>query len=161
MHAREEHPREDLLAEAKALVRRVEFALPGEPNPIVVGFRVSGAASFYFGEQPAYHFNADRELRRAFVDDALIKAERGRLVALRRIRTEHETILAAAPFDDSAQRAFLNEFAERLARIKRSLAAGEFTPLRQVPENEDVLALVRDWLDSVNEPPSVANSPRV
>src|SRR3954447_20411722 len=91
--SRHESDREDLLREATALVERIELTVGGFDLPVVCGFRRDGAASFYFGADPVYQFNAVGQLRRAFVAGRLIKAERGRLVALSRERTENEVAL--------------------------------------------------------------------
>src|SRR6186997_1242741 len=94
--ARRESEREDLLREATALVERAELTLEGSEEPIVVGFRRDGSASFFFGVDPVYQFNAACELRRAFVGGLLYKAERGRLVSLSRQRTMESVALFRA-----------------------------------------------------------------
>ena len=76
--AREESNREDLLAEATALVHRIEVVTSGGLT-IVAGFRARGEFSAFFGEDLAYHFNASDELRRAYCDGLLIKASGRRL----------------------------------------------------------------------------------
>jgi hypothetical protein len=43
----------------------------------IAGFRTSGS-DFFFGAEPVYQFNTAGELRRAYCDDLLIKASRGR-----------------------------------------------------------------------------------
>jgi hypothetical protein len=82
--ARQPEDREDLLAEATALVERAELRLPGDARTIVAGFRATGCGSLFFGADPVYQFNSARQLRRAFVGGELYKAERGQLVALTR-----------------------------------------------------------------------------
>src|SRR5262245_41173967 len=94
--ARDESEREDLLAEATALVERVEivprrtlareYGAVLETGSIVAGFRANGAMSLFLGEDPVYQFNAAGQLRRAFVNGRLYKAVGGRLVQLERIR---------------------------------------------------------------------------
>ena len=84
--ARQEQPRENLIAEATALVERVELLLAGVPEPIVAGFRAEGSASLFFGDDPVYQFNARGQLRRAFVGGRLYKADAGRLVEMTRQR---------------------------------------------------------------------------
>ncbi len=83
--ARDEQDREDLLREATALVERVELAPTDNEagEHIVIGFRAGGAASVYFGGDTAYHFNSDGELRRAYADGLLYKADIGRLTSTR------------------------------------------------------------------------------
>src|SRR5204863_2544475 len=77
--AREESSREDLLREATALVERIELIPNGSTSDgrIVAGFRRNGALSVFFGEDPVYQFNAAGELRRAYTDGKLLKADRG------------------------------------------------------------------------------------
>ena len=91
--ARSEHDREDLLAEATALVERVEFTTPAFAEPIIFGVRRDGCLSVYLSADEAYHFNTRHELRRAYLDGRLLKAERQRLVALTRNRTATEVQL--------------------------------------------------------------------
>jgi hypothetical protein len=159
--AREEQPREDLLAEAKALVERVELAVEGFDEPVMAGFRRDGCASFYFGQSPAYHFNGRRELRRAFVEPLLYKAERGRLVSLERRRTPTETILARHSLSDTEHDAFLRRCGGLLSRLQSQLNAGRFGVLRQVPETGKPVDRLRQWLESLELPVAVARSPRV
>src|SRR5256885_17104640 len=84
--ARVERDREDLLAEATALVERVELELPGWPEHVIVGFRASGCGSVYLGPDEAYQFNTAGELRRGHKKGALYKSGHGRLVPLARHR---------------------------------------------------------------------------
>ena len=86
--AREHHAREDLLHDAHALVPRILVRIAdGQASvDVLAGFR-GESLSLYFGDDPAYHFNAAGELRRAFVAERLVKAERGRLVTLQRRRS--------------------------------------------------------------------------
>ena len=83
--AREEADREDLLGDATAFVERIEWRLPsGDPTAqsdppgqiVFAGFRADDAVSFYFDADPVYHFNAAGQLRRAFCQGLLLKAER-------------------------------------------------------------------------------------
>ena len=94
--AREEHPREDLLRDARNISPRVQvrLALPVDAEPVFCGFR-GDAISFYFGEDPVYQFNPRGELRRAFVNGQLIKAEGGELIAMQRERTATSSTLAS------------------------------------------------------------------
>ena len=47
--ARHEEDREDLLAEATALVERAELVVEGAAESVVIGFRRDGCASIYCG----------------------------------------------------------------------------------------------------------------
>jgi hypothetical protein len=154
--AREESAREDLLAEAKQLVQRIQI-VPRvtddldasnrlDPLPIVAGFRADGAFSIFFGEDPVYHFNADNELRRAYCQGLLIKAVGGRLISLRRHRTETETQLLRHEFSDDEQTDFLVKMREKLQQLFATINAGQLDVTGQVPAAEAVLDMVRRWL---------------
>lgn len=159
--AREEQTREDLLAEATALAHRIELRIDDLAEPVVIGFRASGAASIYWGESPAYHFNATGELRRAFVAGTLYKAENRQLVAMRRQRSAHETVLASQALSPDAQRQFMTECQARIAHLRDALSASRFSTLRQVPQQADVLNHVQRWLQNVGQSIPIASSPRV
>src|SRR5262245_3612668 len=135
--AREECHREDLLREATALVERIELARIGSESAdhIVVGFRTGGAASFFFGEDPVYQFNADGELRRAFFGGQLIKAVRGRLVTLSRQRLQAETQLLSRDLSDAEQRDFIATMTARLRDFAAGLQANRYSIVGQVPAN--------------------------
>lgn len=75
--ARQEHDREDLLAEAVALVERIELRVGDWPQSVTAGFRRDGSASFYLTADEVYQFNTARQLRRAFLAGRLIKARHG------------------------------------------------------------------------------------
>lgn len=156
---RQEQPREDLLAEAVALVERVELAVPREAAPVTVGFRRDGCASVYFGSDPAYHFNTAGQLRRAFLDDRLLKAERGRLVALRRERKPGEVTLLRHELSAPEQSAVLVALEARLAGLAHALQAGQASPLRQIPAGGDATGRFLRWFAGLPRPVDVAAAP--
>jgi hypothetical protein len=160
-HERLEVDREDLLAEATALVDRVELAVAGSAEPVVIGFRAQGAASIYFGADPAYHFNSNGELRRAYCDGLLYKAEQGRLVALDRRRTDVAVELVRQVLSEAEQAAFVLRIADELRRLHGQLAAAQFQVRGQVSSGGNVIERVRTWLDAMPLPPAVARRPNV
>ncbi len=105
--AREESDREDLISEATALVDRAAFALQDSADEIVVGFRRDGSPSIYLTPDRVYQFNNAGELRRAYVDGDLYKAERVRLTAMSRERTTRKTALVGRDLTDDEAAAFL------------------------------------------------------
>jgi hypothetical protein len=157
--AREESNREDLLGEATALVHRIEL-VPADGTPIVVGFRVGGEFSAFFGEDPAYHFNRSDELRRAYSDGFLIKAVDRRLYSLKRVRTEEESQLIQHALSDAEQDSFISEMTRRLRELQDTLVVGNFEARRQEPPDIDVLGRVRTWLRQCKSWP-VAERPNV
>jgi hypothetical protein len=117
--AREESEREDLLREATALVERIELAPSRGPlgEHVVIGFRSNGAMSIYFGGDTAYHFNSSKELRRAFSNGLLLKSERGRLVALERVRMDDQVQLLRRQLLEDEQAKFLDILMKRLGDL--------------------------------------------
>lgn len=158
--ARQEQQREDLLAEAKALVERVSLRIAGEDDEIVVGFRRDASLSVYFGSEQVYQFTSEGQLRRAFVDDLLYKAEQGRLVALRRQRTDRAVELVRHDLDDAETRRFLEAMRAHLGKLQRALAEGRATIVGQVPAGIDVVGRVRSWLDKDSPGVTIARGPR-
>lgn len=158
--ARQEQDREDLIAEATALVQRAELRLPDVAEPVVIGFRPPGAASLYVGGDEAWHFNAAGQLRRAFLDGVLYKAQRGRLVALRRQRMAEAVALVAQPLDIAGTAQLLERLQQRRGQLEAALQLGTLHVLRQVPATWDVSATLRTWLAAQPGPP-VADRPHV
>lgn len=158
--AREEADREDLLREATALVERVELALPGEPAPVVAGFRRDGALSLYFGPDPVYQFNAAGQLRRAFVAGLLYKCEGGRLIALRRQRQPAGVFLVRRALAASETESFLASLAARLEALRARLAGGAFVLIGEVPFGANVVDRCSTWLAAQPRCARLADSPR-
>lgn len=149
--AREEADRENLLGEATAYVERIEWEL-AEPElagvKVFAGFRRDGAASFYFGSDPVYHFNAAGELRRAFHQGKLIKAERGCLVGMQRERTDKEVSLVSTEFSDAETITFCRQVASELNTLLAALQNHRAKLLGQVPANDPIEQRVIAWLVS-------------
>ncbi|HEX4146951.1 MAG TPA: hypothetical protein VHY91_25865 [Pirellulales bacterium] len=157
--ARQEQPRENLIAEATALVERVELLLAGEPEPAVAGFRRDGSASLFFGDDPVYQFNARGQLRRAFVDGRLYKADAGRLVEVTRRRHDDRIQLAGRELtaDESAE--FIAALRTRLDDFGEKLASGQVRASAQVPPHADVIARLGQWLVARSGAIEIANRP--
>jgi hypothetical protein len=145
--ARDEHDREDLLAEATALVERVELRHSRGAEQVVAGFRRDGALSIYFGADPVYHFDVLGRLRRAYRAGRLFKADGGRLAALDRRRETGQTILLRHDLDEAEQAAFLSELRNRLRTLQSAVRAGLIETVRQVPQDADVVRRLSAWLD--------------
>jgi hypothetical protein len=158
--AREESDREDLLREATALVERIELSPIDDRagEHIFVGFRTGGAASFFFGAEPVYHFNSRRELRRAFHGGLLYKSEQGRLIELERVRLADSIELRRRKLADAEQSQFLQEAQSQLEQIRDQIATCKLTIVGQVPATADVLGRVREWLADMGSI-AVARSP--
>jgi hypothetical protein len=159
--AREIREREDLLRDATALVPRalLRVNLAGADVDVFIGFR-GDSLSLYFGDDPVLHFNARGELRRAFIADRLIKAERGRLVAMDRRRSAENVQLLRDEFDPSRQEQLLINATRMLDELRAAIANGQWNLVGQVPDDGDAVARSRTWLDDHREI-AVAISPRV
>jgi hypothetical protein len=159
--ARESHEREDLLRDARALVPRImlRMELGGGAVDVLAGFR-GEALSLYFGDDPVVHFNARGELRRAFVDDRLIKAERGRLVELVPDRSIDRTEFQDKPLSQDEVRLFLTELKARLRALTEALAVKGFQVVGEEPKGSEALPRLEQWLAPHGEI-RVAQSPRV
>jgi hypothetical protein len=158
--ARDEQDRENLLAEATALVERVSLQIEGNTDVVLIGFRADDSASIYFGSEPVYQFTSDGRLRRALVDGLLFKAEHGRLVSLTCQRGANVVQLVRHELDERATRDFLADMRASLEALHHALCKGSVIVTGQVPEGTDLAARVRCWLDEYAGRPRIASSPR-
>ncbi len=162
--ARESQDREDLLRDATAFATRVQLQVSwgGLSSVVFAGFRAVGAVSFYFDQDPVYHFNTTGQLRRAFVDGYLIKAEAGRLVRLHRQHSASETAMIRYEMTVEEQETFCREVRHQLQELLRAMTEGKYEMEGQVAadENEDAVDLLRAYLEQLGEI-LVADSPRV
>jgi hypothetical protein len=160
--AQEESPREDLLREAVALVERVELVLTdaSDSKHIVAGFRAEGGLSIYFGSDPAYHFNSCGQLRRAFRDGLLLKAEKCRLVSLDRRRQESEVQLVRHELREDETDEFIAEVTRSLQDFARQCDANQWMIVGCAPPDADVLGRLLAWIDA-NHVVTIADSPNV
>lgn len=160
--ARDAHDREDLLREARGLSPRaeLELALPDGPGELFVGFR-GESLSLYFGQDLAFHFNARGELRRAFAEERLLKADGGRLVAMRRERTHTESLLVSRVLDDASTAELLGDLERRLRELAELLAAGAYRVVGEVPADSGVVEKLQTWLAARTSLIVIAASPHV
>ncbi len=135
--SRNESDREDLLAEATALVRRVELQVDGELEPVVAGVRDNGRLSIYFGGEPVYHFDETGRLRRAFADGCLYRTQETTLSRMNRERTESSTLLLRHDLNETELAQFLAEMRDRLSQLMSALQNDHTKLLRSVPTNDD------------------------
>ena len=159
--ARQEQEREDLLREATGLVRRAELCCGRFAEPVVVGFRRDGSGSIFLGADPVYQFNAGGQLRRAYKDGLLIKAERGKLASLDRQRRQRQVQLLRRDLDESATAALLAEISATLAALHRDLCEDSFTVSGQVPDDGNLVAEIIAWLESLPVTIEIAQRPNV
>ncbi len=156
--ARHETDREDLMREAVRLVPRAAWHVPHEPDEVVIGFR-GKALSVYFGPDPVYHFNEAGELRRAFVDGLLWKAEHGTLLVMQRHRSADATALRSRAMPPSDQRIALQEVGRRLEALADAIALSRAHCHVCVPSDADIAPRLLDTLRSVVLPIRPARRP--
>jgi len=137
--ARTESDREDLMAEAVALVRRVELQMPGRDEIVVAGFRANGWLSIYLGPDPMFQFDERGRLRRAFVGGLLYRTQGTTLAQLRRERTEIETTLLRRDLTESELAEFQNAMRRAVVYLSESLVQRQAVLLRQSPMEDDRL----------------------
>lgn len=119
--ARLESDREDLMAEATALVQRAEFDVPGQPVSVIAGYRRDGALSIYFGPDPCFHFDRQLRLRRAFVEGALYRTQGHTLARLQRSRTGQRVQLIRHDLTEAERDAFCSQLTRRLRELETAL----------------------------------------
>lgn len=134
--ARHEADREDLLAEATALVVRGEWQVESAVEPVTAGVRVSGAASIYFGGDPCYHFDPVGRLRRAFVDGALYRSAGTTLSRLDRLRTDTTSVLQREDLDSEAVGTLLARMQREVQAFLEAVTTGRARLTRSVPEDD-------------------------
>ena len=159
--ARSESSREDLFAEAKALTCRLELALHESGEIITAGFRASGAASIYWNDDPAWHFNADGAIRRGFVNGRLYKAEQGKLIPLERQRDETTTTLVRIELTPAEQIRLVASIGDRLKSLRTAMEERRFDLLREQPADGSAMDRLVGWLKRLPDRLAVAASPHV
>ena len=137
--ARVESDREDLMAEAVALVRRVELRTPGRDQTVFIGFRANGWLSIYFGSDPVYQFDQQGRLRRAFIDGLLYRTQGRTLAQLRRERTDAETTLLRRDLTEPELAEFRGVMLRALVPLREHLVQRQAVLVRQVPAGDDQL----------------------
>ncbi|TWU28569.1 hypothetical protein [Bythopirellula polymerisocia] len=154
--------REDLLREATALVPRLLLQLDqaGRSVEVFAGFRSGNALSLYFDSDPVYHFNSENQLRRAFLDGNILKADQGKLVAWDPLRTSGSVNMVRREFSAADQEQLGKDLIRKLRELKSSLAEQQFTLLGQVPVDGRGLERLSNWLESFCDF-TVAKTPNV
>ncbi|MFM8252476.1 MAG: hypothetical protein ACKOBW_12835 [Planctomycetota bacterium] len=158
--ARQEEPREDLLREATALHERIELRRTGDSSSLVIGFRRDGGGSLYVGADYVLQFTSAGEVRRAFFQGQMLKAEAGRLVALDRQRSAARGVeLVRDEWSVERQQQWLLQAQAQLDEFLQQLQAHVFITVGQVPAEADVRGRVIGWLQGLPRPLQVAARP--
>jgi hypothetical protein len=156
--ARHAEDREDLLRDATGLVPRVmlRLAIDGSRCDVFAGFRKAGfrqerAVSIYFDSDPVYHFNSRGELRRAFVEDRILIAERGELYRWEPQRTTDETAMRSRMLTAAEQQKFGEQILARIGQLRDAIQTGQFEMIGQFPSEADAIGQLQAWLGEFKE----------
>lgn len=145
--ARNEADREDLLAEAVALVRRVELRASPWLEPIIAGFRATGHFSLYFGQDLVYQFDPAGRLRRAHERGRIYRTQGTTLAELERVRSATETTLVRRDLEPNELAAFRERMRGELCGLIAEFGAKRVLILRQFPEADSLIS--QDLLTSL------------
>lgn len=146
--ARNEADREDLLAEAIALTRRVEIQTVTESSNIVIGFRTTGWLSIYFGQDLMYQFDEVGRFRRGFAAGMLYRTQGNTIAQMHRQRSETETTLVRRDLSSEQLRQFQERLHDKIRSLQSLLASGAFVVLRRIPD-EDIIPEVITFQDRI------------
>jgi hypothetical protein len=150
--ARHESDREDLFAEATALIRRAELTIDDHAVRIVLGSKADGAWSIYFGGDPVYHFDRQGRLKRAFANGKLFRTQGDTLAELTRERSDDATVLRRRDLQSRDCDHFFTALQMRLTPLLAAFETGTVRVLRSQPADFDVIqemaALLKATLDA-------------
>jgi hypothetical protein len=162
--ARDECDREDLMQEAVALADRIEFQIPENLESVIVGFRRNGAVSLYFGQDEVFQFNDRGQLRRAYLVGTMLKADDGRLVSLRRFRTQFESQLRSADLDELQTDQLKEHVRNKILGLRAAIANGTARVVRRetsIAGDMDLSARTAEWIDGLPDSVEIAAVPNV
>jgi hypothetical protein len=150
--ATNEGDREDLLAEAVALIRRIEIKPNTESDKLVIGFRAVGWLSIYFGQDLMYQFDDVGRFRRGYVEGLLYRTQGDAVAQLRRERSATESALLRHDLTGDLLTKFQGQVLDKIRWLHTLLAAGDFIVLRQVG-GDDLVPEVSAFLTRVLSSP--------
>ncbi len=142
--ARTESDKEDLIADATALVERAEFCHAGRSSTqndwqvLTVGFRDNGSLSLYFDQDPFYQFDANGLLRRGWESGYLYRSEGDTLAKLDRQRSGSRTTLERSDLTQAELTDFRQRMRNRVSNAFRMLESGAYTIPRKVSDRGDI-----------------------
>jgi len=130
--ARHETDREDLFAEAAALVRKIEG---GQPMALV-GFRADGTLVAYFGPEQMFQLDAAGRLRRAFHAGCLYRPQGDTFARLTRQRADDETTLVRHDLTPAELADFRQVLLTQIGALEQSLIRRTFVVTRRTPADD-------------------------
>lgn len=149
--ARQESDREDLFAEAIALIRRVETVpLPIAERPPLswfAGWRPDGSLSLYLGPDIVYQWDSEARLRRAYFDSLLYRTQGTTLARLQRERTTTQTRLVRHDLAPAELADFRETMQQHVGACLATFSARPDVVTRQVPPHD--LRIIPDLLTNL------------
>ncbi|QDT39305.1 hypothetical protein [Stratiformator vulcanicus] len=155
-----ESDREELMAEATALVPRVEW-MDDSGQRVVAGLFRDGRLAVYFEADPVYQFDSSGRLRRAFACGRLYRTQGETLAELTRQRGNRSTQLNRRDLNHKETTEFLQDAVSRLNRLHERISEA-MSPHRVVAEDEsdaDAVELLRGRIRQAAETSALA--PRI
>ncbi|QDT12770.1 hypothetical protein [Planctomycetes bacterium K23_9] len=152
-----EHDREDLLRDGRAMPLRGETVISG--TEVVIGFRSNNQMSVYCGADPVYQFNADGEVRRVFHDGHRYAAQQGKLVLLQRNSKGGRVSFESIGLSNELERAILDRMQEWLLQIQMALDSDHQEWKVGAGDMSRFLGLLGDTLHGLTTPPKIATQP--
>lgn len=147
--ARQSSDREDLMAEAVALLPRIALRVSNLPSEIIAGRRVDGRWSIFMDGDPVYQFDSEHRLRRAFVNDSLYRSQGTTLARLTRQQTAQESVLLRHDLTADELSDFFHHMRRNLQIVFEALSHGTAEVINRIPEDSDYLAELTQNLQNV------------
>lgn len=151
--ARQESDREDLMREAVALVRRMEFTYPsrGSGENVTAGFRRGGELAIYFGADPVYQFDEQFRLRRAYMNGFLYRTQGETLARLSRKRTEEETVLLRHDLKPAEWEAFRQIAGQHLVQLLAAIQTNAVEIIAEIPAEGNLFTEIKIAVERILE----------
>ena len=111
-----EQNREDLLRDGTGFIFRGEVMLQGQK--VIVGFRRSNQAAFYFGEDPVFQLNSSLAVRRVYYGGSVYRAESGNLMEMRRCSKGGRVIFDSFPLEETKVSEILGALTQWLSTLR-------------------------------------------
>ncbi len=152
-----ENDREDLLRDAVNLPNRGQAVI--RDAQVVVGFRAAKQASFFFGSDPVFQFNAAKQLRRAYFGGERLAARDGQLMRLAKQSSGGRLQLLETPLTEDEQASALKVLQKWLDETERSFCsdASSWQVCEESPGQ--FLGLARQWFDELDGHVDIADTP--
>ena len=152
----EEHDREDLLRDGRAMPIRGE--LNSDDVELLIGFRPRNQASLYCGPDRVFQFDASGKIRRVFFDGRKFAADDGVLVEVKRESRGGRVELIRRQVDDQAHATIVSA-ADAAVRQTLLMIDGDQPSWRIIGATESEFRdHVGQWIQLVSDPPEIALS---